>query len=164
MKEQTVERIVREHLKANYLTRGYKITKGSAKLKKLGQHGADITLYNQSYGKYITIEVKKHSDRSAQNYNTFYSFFGQILSRIDATPSLNYSKKKLFVLAAPVEFVNFMHKVLHNTKNYKKHGMLGGWMLFGKGTNLRIWAVDMKNKEVDKEYSWRALMSKDFKA
>ena len=160
--EADVERIVRMYLKDQYLRKGWKMTTGTSKLKKPGQHGADIILYNQNHGRYMVIEIKKYSNSSPQNFNTFYSFFGQILSRIDTIKSLNYSKKKYFVLAAPTDFVKFAHKVIHNTKNYGKIGMIGGWKLFGAATNLRVWAIDMKKGNIE-EYHWKDLLKRDLK-
>jgi hypothetical protein len=157
MKEQDVERVVRDYFKEEYISKGWKLPKVAAKLKAIGQHGADILLYNSKYGGYITIEVKGYSNKLEQNYNAFYSLFGQILSRINTIPAEGYASKKKFVIAAPKEFVLFMHKLIHNIKNNKKNGMIGGWSLFGKATNLHVWAVDMKSRKVI-EYNWKDLL------
>jgi hypothetical protein len=155
MKEEDVERRVRAYIRKTYEKHGWKIPKKSAKPKKRGQHGADILMFNKGYGGYYTIEVKKYSDRPAQNYTTFYSLFGQILSRINVVPSKNYCKKKWFVVAAPISFVRFMHNLIHK---HGKTGMLGGWLLFGKATNLKVWAVNMARRDEVKEYSWKAFI------
>lgn len=53
-----------------------------------------------------------------------------------------------------------MHKLIHNVKNGTKKGMLGGWKLFGKNTNLSVWSVNTKTKTI-KEYKWKDLLKRE---
>lgn len=156
MKEQEVEKVVRDYIKTKYNPKGWNFTKSTKELKRPGQHGADILLYKKGYG-YWTIEVKNYYKKEQSNYTAFYNVLGQILTRINEIPSSNYALKKKFVIAAPKEFVIFTHKLIHNIKNEKRKGMKGGWELFGKATNLSVWAVDMDSKRV-KEYTWKDLL------
>lgn len=150
MKESDVEEIVRNHILKEYLPIGWKYTKINEKLKKKSEHGPDITLYNPKKGDYILIEVKKWSNTCAANHNSFYCLFGQLLSRINKTPSEIYSKRKKMIIAVPKEYTKLIAK--------KSKKMVGGWELFGKMTNLRIWSVDMKKKEITK-YHWKYFLN-----
>lgn len=160
MKESEVEDIVREYIKINYLPKNWKYPKDGKLTKKKAEHGADIIIYNQKKGDYILIEVKKWSKTHAVNHNAFYSLFGQLLSRIKDVPSKIYQKRKKMVIAVPTPFVDLIHKKVINIKNGKQKGMEGGWSLFSKAVNLRIWGVDMRSKSV-KEYHWKEFLKEN---
>ena len=162
MRESDVEEIVREHIEANYLSKnnGWRYPQNQKTLKKQSEHGADITLYNQKKGDRLVIEVKKWSKTNAANHNAFYSLFGQLLSRIKTVPTEIYSKRRKIVIAVPISFFKLIHKKIHNVKNNKVKGMQGGWTLFAKSTNLRIWSVNMKTKKVQ-EYHWKELLKEN---
>ena len=159
MKESDVEKIIRNYLSIKYLPNGWKYPKTSNKTKQTSEHGADIILYNQKKGDYILIEVKKWSENNSANHNAFYTLFGQILSRIKKEPSKNYQKRKKMVIAVPVQFVKLIHNKVINIKNGKQRGMEGGWSLFSKAVNLRIWSVDMETKNI-REYHWKDFLKK----
>ncbi len=81
MKEQTVEKVVRNYIKDKYLSKGWRIPKEAATLKRAGQHGADILLYNPDYGGYITIEVKGYSKKiSSELYHILLYFWTDSLA------------------------------------------------------------------------------------
>lgn len=40
--------------------------------------------------------------------------------------------------------------------------MQGGWTLFSKAVNLRVWSVNMKTKEVI-EYHWKDFLKEELK-
>ena len=161
MKESDVEEIIRDYIIRKYPSnQGWKLPKFQKQLKGKSEHGIDISLYNQKKGDRIVIEVKKWSEVNAANHNAFYYIFGQLLSRIKEVPSANYSLRRKLVIAAPVKFIKMMHKKIHFVKNNNVKGMQGGWSLFGKMTNLRIWSVNMNTKEVI-EYHWKNFLKVD---
>lgn len=152
IEEQKVEKIVREHLGREW--KGWQVTKDTNKLKDRGQHGADILLYKKGGGGYMIIEVKGFSRRPAQNYTSFYTLFGQFLSRIDVMPKGHYRYHKKYVLAAPTDFIDFFQGRIYKIN---KKGMVGGFNVFAKATNLQLWAVDMRKRTVE-EKSWREMV------
>ena len=155
MNETDVELIVREYVSKKYPSKeGWIVPVVNRNLKGKGEHGIDISLYNQKKGDRLVIEVKKWSKVGAANHNAFYSIFGQLLSRIKEAPSTIYSKRRKMIIAAPVEFVEMMHKKIISVKNNKVKGMEGGWSLFAEMVNLRVWSVNMKTRNV-KEYHWK---------
>ncbi|MFA6088833.1 MAG: hypothetical protein WC755_03135 [Candidatus Woesearchaeota archaeon] len=156
MKESDVENIVREYVAKEYpASDGWK---GTLISKKTAEHGADIERYNQKKGDRLIIEVKKWDDKyAAMNHNAFYALFGQLLSRIHEYPSKIYQKRRKLIIAVPEKFVNLIRNKIHRVKNNKREGMIGGWRLFGEITNLRIWSVDMKSRNVT-EYHWKDLL------
>jgi hypothetical protein len=162
MKESDVELVVREYLQREYLDKnnGWTYPKNQIELKKQSEHGADITLYNQKKGDRYVIEVKKWSNSIAANHNAFYSLFGQLLSRIKTVPSEIYSKRRKIVIAVPTQFTKLIHKKIHSVKNNQVNGMPGGWTLFSKALNLRIWSVNMRTKSVT-EYHWKDFLKED---
>ena len=165
MKESDMEEIVREYIEKEYISKnnGWRYPSNQQELKKQSEHGVDISLYNQKKGDRIVIELKKWSKTPAVNHNSFYSLFGQLLSRIKDVPSKNYALRRKIVIATPTDFVNLIHKKVKNVKNNKVKGMEGGWTLFGKITNLRIWSVNMKTREV-KEYHWKDFLKDELKS
>ena len=161
MNETDVEIIVKEYVEKKYPSKkGWVVPVIHKGIKGKGEHGIDISLYNQKKGDRLVIEVKKWSDVNAANHNAFYSIFGQLLSRIKEVPSTNYALRRKMVIAAPTKFVNMIHKKVNSVKNNKVKGMQGGWSLFGKMTNLRVWSVNMKTKEVT-EYHWKDLLKEE---
>jgi hypothetical protein len=162
MNESDVEKIVKEYVKKAYpLEKGWKTPEIHKNLKGKGEHGIDISLYNQKKGDRYIIEVKKWDDKyPAINHNAFYSLFGQLLSRINEVPSKIYATRRKMVIAVPTQFTKLIHKKVLNVKNNKKNGMKGGWTLFGKMTNLRVWSVDMESENVT-EYHWKDFLNEE---
>jgi hypothetical protein len=85
-----------------------------------------------------------------------------LLSRIKGVPKANYASRRRIVIAAPIKFVELIHNKIHNVKNNEKKGMQGGWTLFSKAVNLRVWSVNMKTKEVI-EYHWKDFLKEELK-
>ena len=163
MNESDVELIVKEYVEKTYNSeKGWIVPVIHRGLKGKGEHGVDISLYNQKKGDRLVIEVKKWSKVNAANHNAFYSIFGQLLSRIKDIPSDIYSKRRKMVIAAPIKFIEMIHKKIHSVKNNRVKGMQGGWTLFGRMSNLRIWSVNMKTKEI-KEYHWKDFLKNKLK-
>lgn len=157
MEEIEVEKIVRDYIKIKYTKEdGWNISNYCRYLKKKGEQGVDITLWNQKRGDRLVIEVKKWSNTNAANHNNFYQVFGQLLSRIDKVPSKNYANRRKMIIAAPSKFIELIKKKIHSKRNNSK-GMKGGWEMFGRLVNLRIWQVNMKTKDVI-EYHWKDLL------
>ncbi len=122
----------------------------------------DISFYNPKKGDRYVIEVKKWSETNAANHNAFYSIFGQLASRIKDVPTKIYASRRKIVIAAPTKFIKLIHKKVQKVKNNQKKGMQGGWTLFSKAFNLRIWSVNMKTKEVI-EYHWKDFLKEELK-
>lgn len=162
MKESEVETIVREYIQKKYIPNNWKYPENQKQLRRKSEHGVDISLYNQKKGDRLVIEVKKWSDTNAANHNAFYYFFGQLLSRIKDIPKANYASRRRIVIAAPIKFVELIHNKIHNVQNNEKKGMQGGWALFSKSINLRVWSVNMKTKEVI-EYHWKDFLKEELK-
>jgi len=160
MKEKDVEDVVRKYIKKQYERKGWRIPKRHEHTKKPSEHGKDISLYKKGYGMLI-IEVKRFSKSKQQNDNSFYLVFGQLLSRIHSPLTKDYSKKRKVIIAAPTDFITLMKKKIQEVKNDGKHGMIEGWSVFGKMTNLWVWSVDMKTENV-KIFNWKDLKEKDF--
>ena len=164
MREQEVESIVREYVREKYPSKdGWVIPRISSSTKRPGESGIDVPIYNQKKGDRLVIEVKKWSDNTAANHNAFYSLFGQLLSRIKNEPAPHYSRRRKMIIAATVKFVDLIHKKIHNVRSNRVKGMQGGWSLFSKIVNLRIWTIDMSDRSIQ-EYHWKDLLKENYKS
>jgi len=96
LNEPNVERIVRKYLIKN----GWDV-EGGIRVKKKGEHGADIEAkkprrgYPRSY-QHLVIEVRGEIENVANRYYGLYTLFGQIISRMKKVEPRRYRVSPYF--------------------------------------------------------------------
>ncbi|MBP6908592.1 MAG: hypothetical protein KBB75_02115 [Candidatus Pacebacteria bacterium] len=135
LKEEKVEDLLCNHLEDN----GWVVK--NRHTKDLGEHGCDIIAFHPKWRKYYYIECK--GDGKAKNqtvHNSFYTLFGQILSRMDIEGN-NPKKARYYALAIPASW--------EKTFKNKIKKMPFGWKLL----KLEVFLVS-KTKVEKKSYSY----------
>ena len=135
LKEEKLCKILRVHL----INRGWRETND---LRKIGQHGWDVSAFHPKWRKVLLIECKGDSEKHNNNnkiQNSFWTSIGQIVARMDKQGNCP-KKARIYAIGIPVDWAG---KFRNRAKKMKY-----GWDFL----KLRIFLVDENGFVEEKTY------------